>query len=401
MSFFIQHGHGKSDKIDTALTEGTTNGVVFAARNELPEKLVKYLEAVQKEHEDAELLFDPQFYVTTLTPPNDRFLPKYPYYTAGLTAADFTGSKKIAKHVKATLDYQKELGLDALISPTVTFDSFNDRWHQIALNLADASLDYYEEMEGAPPLLLNFVVSEDALGAREDLDRFLDTVTQDGWNMDGFYFIVARNESMYNQRFESGKLAHLLYASYVLGSINGLRVLFGYSDFVGILLRAAGTEVFCSGWSQSLRQFHLKNLLKRKPGGQPALERYSSSKLLNSIYLGELQDIYDAGYLDDVLSDVPADAPLKAASSPQGSGWTTIHSQQHHWQTLRTMDDSLSGEVRKDARTLTRQLREADGLYRMLEAEGVQFNRFTGKDHLMEWVAALSEFQKMAGLAPS
>ena len=75
MSLFAQHGHGKSDKITTALA-GTLDGVIFGARNEKPEKLAACLEDI-RESFDVELLVDPQFYVCTQTPPNDRYLPDY------------------------------------------------------------------------------------------------------------------------------------------------------------------------------------------------------------------------------------------------------------------------------------------------------------------------------------
>lgn len=391
MALYIQHGHGKSDKITTALDDGTIGGVVFGARNEKPEKLEAYLDEIREGYDGCELLLDPQFYVSALTPPNDRYLPEYPYYAAGLTASDFTRVRDIRRYARKTLDYQVDLGLDSLVSPTVIFDSFSDRWHQIALNLADASLERRDKLTDPPPLLLSFVFKEEALAATEEVNRFLDTVTQDDWNMDGFYLIVARSEKSYNQRFEPSRLAQYLYVVYVLGQVNGLRVVCGYTDFVGIPLRAVGADVFATGWNHSLRQFHRSNFIKRRPGGQPALVRYSSSPLFNSILLSELRNI-DVGHLGEVLSDV---------ADPVSAGWTMPISQQHHWRTLHTLDASLSGRVRPDLRNTVQHLRDADGLYTLLEAAAVQFGQNTGREHLMQWVRAIDEFQRMAGLASS
>lgn len=401
MAIYIQHGHGKSDKITTALHDGTIGGVVFGARNEKPGNLPAYLCQIRETQEDCELVLDPQFYVSTLNPPNDRYLPDYPYYDAGLTASDFTGARRVRQYARRTLNYQVDLGLDSLISPTVIFDSFSDRWHQIALNLADASLEHVAELSDPSPLLLSFVFKEEALAATEEVNRFLDTVTQDDWNMDGFYLIVDRGERSYNQRFEASRLAQYLYIVYVLGQINGLRVVCGYTDFVGILLRAVGADVFATGWSQSLRQFHRSNFIKRPPGGQPARERYSSIPLFNSILLSQLQEVYEFGHLRDVLSGVALDSEVTRAPDPVSAGWTNPLSQQHHWQTLHELDGGLSGRVRPDLRQTVQQLREADGLYRLLEAAGVQFDRNTGRDHLMEWVRGIHEFHRMAGLASS
>jgi len=399
MALYIQHGHGKSDKIRTALDDGTIEGVVFAARNEKKDNLRACVNEIREGYDGCEMLLDPQFYVSTLTPPNDRYLPEYPYYEAGRTASDFTGVRRIRHYAKETLDYQVDLGLDSLVSPTVIFDSFSDRWHQIALNLADASLERRAELTDPPPLLLSFVFKEEALAATEEVNRFLDTVTQDGWNMKGFYLIVARSERSYNQRFEPSRLAQYLYVVYVLGQINGLRVVCGYTDFVGILLRAVGADAFASGWNQSLRQFQRSNFIQRRPGGQRPRERYSSSPLFNSILLSQLQDIYEVGHLGDVLSGVPLDSQITGASDPLAAGWTTPLSQQHHWQTLHALDESLSGRVRPDLQSTVQKLRDANGLYTLLEAAGVQFEQNTGRDHLREWPRAIGEFQRMAGLA--
>ncbi len=401
MAIFVQHGHGKSDKIDIALADGTVQGVIFGARNEKPENLRTYIQKLRAEQPDCELLFDPQFYVSTLVPPKDRYLREYEYYSAGRTANDFTSSRRIRKYAKQTLDRQVDFGLNALISPTVIFDSFGDRWYQIALNLADASLEYHSTLDQPPPLLLSFAVTEGALSDTDDVHRFLDTVTQDEWSMDGFYFLIARSDNTYNQRFETQRLANLLYAVYVLGRINGLRVVSGYTDFVGIPLRAAGADVFATGWSQSLRRSCRKFFVEQGTRGQPPRERYSSRPLFNSIFLGELQDTYDAGYPGKALSNVPLDVHITQATAPQASDWTTGLSQRHHWQTLHAMDQELTGRVKDDLRITSANLQDAYSLYTYLEAAGVQFDRNNGKDHLKEWGRAIKEFQRMAGFSGS
>ena len=401
MALYAQHGHGKSDKIDKALADDDLQGVIFGARNETPERLAPYITKLREDHADCTLLLDPQFYVSTMTPPNDRFLPEYPYYEAGRTATDFTRARRLAEYAKSTLDFQLGLGLDSLISPSICFDSFSDRWHQVALNLADASLEYYDSLHDAPPLLLSFVFSEQALSSLEDVQRFLDTVTQDDWGMEGFYLIVSRDESAYNQQFDAQRLSHLLYLVHVLGEINGLRVVCGYSDFVGVLLRAVGAEAFATGWSQSLRQFHRKNFLRRPAGGQQPRARYSSGPLFNSVLLGELQDIHDGGHLDDVLSGVPLDHVITDAASPQAADWTRPISQRHHWQALQRLNQMVTGDVRADLRTISQRIRNARGLYTMLEAAGVPFDRYTGKDHLTDWIRGIRGFCDEAGLTSS
>jgi hypothetical protein len=398
MAVYIQHGNGKSDKITSALDDGTVGGVIFGAKNEKPDALRAYVAQIHAAYKGCELLFDPQFYVSTLTPANDRYLPEYPYYKPGRSASDFTGVSRVRRYAEDTLNFQVDLGVSALLSPTIIFGSFSDRWHQIALNLADASLECHAKLTKPPPLLLSFVLAEQALTAAGEVNRFLDTVTQDEWHADGFYFIIDSKEKTYNQRFESSPLAQYLYLVYVLGQLNGLRVLCGYTDFVGIPLRAAGAEAFATGWDQSLRQFHHENFLKRRPGGQPARVRYSSSPLFNSIFLSELQDIFEIEQLRYVLSGVQLDGQIASAANPENAGWTKEVSQRHHWQTLDVMDKGLSGSVRKDVIKTMESLSEADTLCRYLERSGVQFDHSSGRDHIEGWLKGIREFQELAGL---
>ena len=147
MALYIQHGHGKSDKITTAFDNETAAGVIIGAKNEKLDNLNAFI--TQLDGHENEVLFDPQFYICTLSPPKDGYLPDdySAYYTAKRTADDFIGAKAMNRYAKTTLDLQVNLGVSRLISPSVRFDSFSDRWCQIALTLADASIEYHNKLK--------------------------------------------------------------------------------------------------------------------------------------------------------------------------------------------------------------------------------------------------------------
>jgi len=395
MALFAQHGHGKSDKVDAALEAKSVEGVIFGARNEKVENIKSCVESVRER--DGKVLFDPQFHVSTLIPANDRFLPDYPYYKVGRTAADFVGIKKLAGYVKSTLDFQQILAPDRLLSPTVIFDSFESNWYQTALNLADESLDYHTGLSGAPPLLLSFVIGEQALGSRAELDAFLDQVTS--WDaLTGTYVVISREESSYSQRFDSEHLANALYMTYVLANINGFEVINGFEDFSGLLHRCVGSTTFATGWSQGLRQFHRRSFTKQKPGGQPARFRYTSSPLLSSILLSELQQVFENGKLEEVLSGVPLDAIITDAGSPEESDWNARWSELHHWESLRDLDDTIGNDAADNLASMEQRIVAAQELYVGLTEEGVVFGSQTQPDHLDHWSQAISSFREMASI---
>jgi hypothetical protein len=395
MAIYAQHGYGKSGKIDAALDSGSIDGVIFGARNEKIENIKSCVDNVREKN--GKVLLDPQFHVSAINPANDRFLPDYPFYKAGRTSADFIGVKKISSHVKTTLDFELTLQLDKLLSPTVIFDSFESKWCQTALNLADASLDYHASLQGAPPLLLSFVIGEEALESRNELDDFLDQLTS--WeSMSGAYIIFSREDYSYSQRFKPERLANALYLNYVLASINGLEVINGFTDFCGLLFRSVGSTAFASGWSQGMRQFHTRSFTKQKPGGQQPRLRYTSAPLLNSILLSELQQIYESGNLDQVLSGVPLDEVITGADSPESSDWNAPTSELHHWESLKLIEKQIGEEVPENLSVLDERIATAQELYLMLKNEGVVFGPQTRPDHLEQWSEAIETFREIASL---
>jgi len=395
MALFVQHGHGKSEKIDSAFEAGSVDGVIFGARSETIDNIGACVESVRQH--GGIVLFDPQFYVSTIIPPNDRFLPDYPYYKAGRGTGDFVGLKKLTGYVKSTLDFQMGLAPDRLISPTVIFDSFESNWYQTALNLADASLDYHAGLQSAPPLLLSFVLGELTFGSPAGLDSFLDQVTS--WDSaTGVYIVISREESSYTQRFDSDLLANVLYLTFVLGNVNGLEVFNGYSDFCGLLYRAVGSTAFATGWSQSLRQFHRRSFTKHKPGGQPARLRYTSNPLLNSILLSELEQIFENGRLEDVLSGVSLDSVIVEAESPEDSDWSAKVSELHHWESLRDLEQAFGVDVAANLKGFEKKIALAQELYVELSEGGVVFSSQTRSDHLNQWSEAIGSFRGMASL---
>lgn len=398
MSLYIQHGHGKSDKIDLAIEDGSANGIIFAARNEKIDKLDGYLDQLTASGGELELLFDPQFFVSVLTPANDRFLGDYPYYAPARAARDFIGGRRIAAYAREVVDFQVGRAFTRVVSPTVLVRSFSDQWSQIGLQLADASIEYHESLENKPPLLVKILLAESALDNREELDSFLDVLT--AWDVHGYHLTIARDDPTYDQTMDPDRMAHLLYMTYVLGDRNGFEVVCGYCDFIGLACRAAGASAFANGWYQSLRQFHVKSFLKRKPGGGRALLRYSSGPLLTSLRLSELESIHDAGHLASVLSNVPLDETISNANSPVDSDWTAKLSERHHWQTLSSLDNSSPDDVRVNIMNLLRSVRSAQGLFTLLQAEGVPFDRsFQQGQQYKDWLLGLQRFAAMTGIS--
>lgn len=395
MAYYIQHGHGKGDKIETAISGGYADGVIMSARNEHASAIDSCIDSFRGAG-DCQVLFDPQFHISTFVPPNDKFLPEdyTEYYESGRTANDFIRLSNITKFSKNTINFQARHNLDRILSPTVLVNGFTDRWSQIALQLADRSAEFHAGLTDASPLLVSLVLSEGCFDSRSELDGFLDVVTS--LDVQGFYLVVVRDDSTYSQSFYDERLCNLMYLIYVLANRNEFEVVVGYSDFCGLNLRAAGAQAIAGGWSHTTRQCHQRMFLKQKPGGQAARLRYSSAPLLNSIMLSELESIFIDGQMDKVLSEVLLDEVITSADSPDASDWNLATSQQHHWQTLHSIESTFTESVRKNLIALQARIRRAKAIYTDLVAAGIPFDRNTKDQHLNDWEEAIKRFQQIA-----
>jgi hypothetical protein len=395
---FAQHGYGKTDKIQTGIQLGHISGVVLSPKDEDPARLVDYIEDLRRQFGDRiEILFDPQFYATTISAARDGHLPDYPYYQPGLTRAQFIAPAKIRRYVRDTISYEVGLDLDGMISPSVLITDFRDPWSQIALSLAQESLEAHGRLQDPPPLYLSLILDENALRSRDALNEFLDIIT--AWDVDGFYVVVRRNDPNYPALFDEGTLTNLMYLTYVLVELNEFKVISGYSDIVGLLLHAVGARATCTGWFNGLRQFSFLRFLPAAAGRLPR-PRYTSERLLNSILLiPELQTIHRVGRIGSVLSRTAFDGPM-ASGSPAAVPWPLTKACLHHWEVLSRVARDITSAPSIGARltALEDRIRRGIATYGSLDRLGVEFEPMTGPRHLGIWLQAITNLRAELGI---
>lgn len=392
MAIYAQHGHGKSDKIEVALRQGTISGVILSPKDESPANVASYVDELRREFGTrVSVLFDPQFYAT-VNGSRLGALPEFPYFRPGLTRSNFIAPGDITRYVSDTLNYQLTLGLDRLISPAVLVSDLRDPWSQISLSMALEAIAFRGQQAGAPDLLLSLVLDENAFRVKEALEEILDIVT--AWNVKGFYVVVRRNDTSYQAAFDPDVLGNILYLVHVLSNLNDFELVFGYSDLCGVLLQAVGAKVTCTGWHNSLRQFSMNRFLP-STGGRAPRPRYTSSSLMNSILvLPELQAIQRIGSLSQVISDTSYDDVMRSGN-PTNAPWPANVSTLHHWEVLsRTCSEIISsGSIQGRLNALESRVRQAIALYTMLEQRGAVFEQATGKGELQTWVRAIRSFR--------
>ena len=110
----------------------------------------------------------------------------------------------------------------------------------------------------------------------------------------------------------------------------------------------------------------------------------------------ELESIFVDGQMDKVLSEVPLDEVITSADSPDASTWNLTTSQQHHWQTLQSIESTFTNNIRKNLFALLARIRRAKAIYTDLVGAGIPFDRNTKDQHLNDWEEAIKRFQQIA-----
>lgn len=395
-----QSGFGRGEKIHTALGENLIGGMILSPKDERRERLEECVSDIRNNFVNSWIMVDPQFYATTVSSPRDGRLPEYDYYAdhAPLSRTQFS-PRQIARYVQACLDYQNDLiDLSFILSPSVLFDDFRDSWSQIALNMAEASIDHHNSLADPSPLLVSVVTSEIALRNATGMGEFLDALS--GLEVSGFYLLVNRSSSSYQAAMDARAMENLLYFVHVLAQLNDYRVVVGFSDWLGFLLHAAGASATATGWHQSLRQFSMTRF-EPAGGGRRPRKRYSSTPLLsNPLITPELEDIHRLGLLDNVLSGGRNDSILRTGPAAGEARWTDDFGCLAHWAAVGRAIAQVETQRRHRAKldTALNLIDQATSLYDRLLSRGVNFEPQTGPDHLTSWRDSLLAFGHTAGI---
>ncbi len=391
MKLYAQHGWGKVDKIERGLKEVKLDGVILSPHDERPEEMIQFAQNLSASFEGLDLMLDPQVYVSLLRDPNEGKLPLYPFYSSDLSLRDFT-PRSIQKLVRGVIDFQRNLPVTAILTPTIIQNGFTDQSSQVAHSLAQESIEYWGSLSGERrPILISTAFSELALAAHDDVGEFLDTISL--YDAAGFYLIVDRADPIYSQGFESSRLLQLMRIVYAL-TRSRFRIICGYSDFLSVMLGAAGAYAGATGWSQKLRRFNRGRFLPSRGGRQPR-ERYSSLPLLNSIYLTELDACQDVGRLRTVKSNTSYDRVFDGHSYPSGVSWPTSENILHHWATLARLHRTISmSETSDRVQGLRVMIANAEAIYGDLVSRDVRFEVPNGPNHLSNWGDSLEMFSR-------
>ena len=271
MTFWIQHGYGKASKIEDIATTGHLTGVVLSPADEEDAALASTIRMLHGLGVDS--LLDPQFYVHTIADGAARC-----HESHGLDfgrVSWYVSPAEIDNHASSVVATNQMLGFRTIIAPSPYQSSFGDVWSPLSLQYARATIDAADR-----PVYVSLVAEDTAFADWEQTLRYLDALTT--LDAAGVYMVVGTSGKTYPLSWEPERLANIIRTVYTLAEYNRYDVLWGYSDFAGILGLAAGATGAATGWFHSLRFWATEKWVP-KTGGRQANPRIFVTPILSSI----------------------------------------------------------------------------------------------------------------------
>ena len=271
MTYWIQHGYGKADKIDTVARSGLVSGVILSPADEENSTLASTVASARLQGID--VLLDPQLYIHTISGAVARCHSHH-----GLEFGEiswFLSPEEIAGHCQAVVTLNQDFGVSDVVAPAPYLALFGDMWAPLSLQYARTTIAMSEA-----PVYLSLVAEDAAFADWDSTLRYLDALTT--LDAAGVYLIVGTSTQGYPVQWDSERLTNVLRVIYTLAELNHYDVIWGYSDLAGILGVAAGASGAATGWYHSLRRWTTDKWIP-KSGGRQANPRIFVKQLLSTI----------------------------------------------------------------------------------------------------------------------
>lgn len=331
--FLIQHGYGKSQKIETVANEVDIRGVILSPADENAENIRKSAQQFQESHLD--VFLDPQTYVYG---PEPVGVGKH-HASHGLQFKELTwhpSPKMLIACVEAVRKANENAGINDLwIAPTAFQHTFDDQWAAVSLQLAAAASEDW----GAEKTILSVSISAGALGSWETMQDWLDAVTS--IDATGVYLTIDRSLGGYPPTaWHTGQLTNLLRLIYSLSQLNDYQVTLGYGDLDGLVTMGAGTNSFASGWYHGLRQFRREKWVpnEQSGGSQPNPRMFLGNLWATPLVESEIQPIYNNSSKHNILTAYD----LAILDEHGTQGWPIRETQERYLKSLAIKANEIS-----------------------------------------------------------
>ncbi len=401
MKLLAQHGHAEGQKVLDGIRNNLIDGVIFSPKDIRLDNLATKCASILDAHPSSEVLLDPQVYTALFA--NDPganlgWLEEYEGYFKPLTRSRLEIEKNVRDVLRDSVAFQKKIRLTGIIAPNILISrSFDSREATISKTFIRLAKDVARKLKVSMPVYSTLAVSREALTNPEELKEFLNDITVVDSPPDGIYLLIAgRSTESRLEIFNADVISGWLLMNFSF-TINGLKVINGYSDIVTPFLGVVGGEMGASGWYSNLRMFSMERFLPVAKGGRQAIQRYLSKALLNRIRFDEYRAWSEI--LPDIKNNLQYDSPFEQSADPktQEDEPTRNDELYQSWEALKSIIndlvvDDISEGIKKSEATLER----ADSIYEKIKELGIRPDAKSNRDHVEPLREGIREFRRLA-----
>ena len=392
MKLFAQIGYGPGEKVDKGLSEGLIDGSIFSPKDLQQETMKNRISEMRSNYPNAEILVDPQFYVSLFANSptiNVGYIPDWKSFRT-FRKGELELSETVDRILKEYFEEVSTLDVTSVIAPNIYISqSFDSREAVIAKNFVRQARRVYEKTGDERPLLASLIICREALQDRREFEEFINDITILDSPPDGFYLIIAgRSSEASSDIYHTDVVANWMMLNLSL-SINGFHVINGYSDILTPFLGAAGGQAGATGWWLNLRMFSMEKFFP-KAGGRLPIVRYLSKLLLNRITFSEMDAIRP--FVPSITNQLPHDSdynpePERAEEVLQS------------WEAIKSLNEEIVTEDITDSlENCIQAVLLAKQAYNEIASTGIMLDQRSRDEHILALSDGSRQFKERAEL---
>jgi len=375
----------------------STNGVIFSARYEQKEKLQVDTKLIQEKTMNAEILFDPELYACSYAHMPDTqlgSLSEWSFFNA-YRRSQLEDTAVVEKVLTDTFDTLIDLPLTSVIAPNIFIPrSFDSIEAVIAKNFVRKTKSMYSQKRDSRSVFATLAIGRDALLNQTEFEAFLNDITALDNPPDGFYILIGgglteeRTELTRSEIIHADVIAGWMLLNFTL-SLNGFKVINGYSDILTPFLCGVGGYAGATGWWTNLRMFSINRYVRSVKGGRLPIVRYLSNLILNRITFSERTAV--ANLMPDINNGLPHDEDYE-----KGEPARNVEVLQN-WEAIAQLNNQLiAPDVNESLNLLENAIDRADIAYARLSGLGFSIDVETNREYINALREGIKTFKQNA-----
>jgi len=397
MKLFAQHGYGPGDKTINGFKDNSIDGVIFSARYEKMEKIPGDVKDINSVSSHAEILLDPEFHACFYAHQPDAKLGglnEWPYFSTQ-RRSQLESSETVDKILADTFDTVVNLPLTSIVAPNIFIPrSFNSIEAVIAKNFIRKTRQLFEKTGDKRQVFATLAIDRATLIDQTEFEAFLNDITALDNPPDGFYIIVGggitddRTEISRSEIIHADVIAGWMMLNYTL-SINGFKVINGFSDILTPFLGCAGGYAGATGWWSNLRMFSMSRYINTVSGGRLPTIQYLSNALLNRITHSERRAFVKL--IPEINNGLPRDSDYEGGEPDRKA--EVLQS----WEAISHLNnENIVSDMHESLQSVENMVNRAEITYTNLAGYGLPVNKEANREYMEALMESIQAFRRNA-----